>query len=175
MTSTINREAMRRGSVDLQQQALWKQQQNLEEIKLLKSTTSQAVSTQQPVSNPVEQVQKESTPPKLSKLSARKMKTANAALMAVSRFSHSVSSPTKSDIASNISPPKQLHKPEESQFWQQLKESYVKPEDKTSEIEILLQEKRHWLERIHQDNEKMAKLLDVQLISNFLLMFYTFK
>lgn len=122
---------LRRSSIDVQQQFIWKQKQNLENIKLLKETTSN-----QSPSTKIDKDDKPSNEMKAkllaSKLSARKLKFSTAFTLNSDKFVNNTIE--RNNIQSSSGSNNQ--------------DNIVKYEFKNNEVEILLQEKQHWLTRL---------------------------
>jgi len=176
--------ATRRSSVEITQLAMWKQQQNLEEIKMLKKNNT--INAKVPES-PARNSSASPSHPKLSKLSARKLKNSVNGLKSSSTAATIPAGSAGSSVYSATS------QPQPSKMMMMLNTNGIEPSngnqvhamsgtnsatnrqnDRSSvdqdnarivaelrhNIEVLLHEKHHWLTRIHEDNRKMAKMLE---------------
>jgi len=152
----------RRNSVDIKQYSIKLQQQNLDAIKSLKAssiiTTSGTASDQGIHNSPSsaqmingdrdEQVSHEVRAKLLaSKLTARKLKNMSANNGSVRERDR------KMTVTFNPTLEKDLYKPIND-------DTIIKYEYKNNDMELLLQEKLHWLTRLHDDNMKVTTLLD---------------
>ena len=160
----------RRTSMEVQQLALWKHQQNLEEIKQLKASNS--IQTSTVVLSP----SKPETLSKLSKLSARKQKNSSGEaprtpgqnLPESQQFSapdQVASNATNSTINSllqnvTIAINNTTNSTSGPGFGSGSLQAPRSEADK-SQLEALLQEKQHWLKTIHEDNGKLSSMLQV--------------
>jgi hypothetical protein len=169
MDGSMKREAMRRSSVEVQQLATWKQQQTMQEIQQLKLNSSLEIKRSV---SPVEQSKDNIKNKFLAKMSARKLKsemTQNSQPMALnfdqikhdadskeyhSKMKHSVAF----DVATPGSPPRNS-----------LETSYtfgssaLSTANQNNEVDVLMTEKRYFLSRLNDDNDKMVQLLEVKL------------
>jgi len=151
----------RRNSIDVKQYSIKLQQQNLDAIKSLKASTTAINGTASYHGNPDspslsqiggdrdEQVSHEVRAKLLaSKLTARKLKNM------VSNSNGSVrDKDRKLTVTFNPTIERDLYKPITD-------DTIIKYEYKNNDMELLLQEKLHWLTRLHEDNMKVAVLLD---------------
>jgi hypothetical protein len=151
----------RRGSVEIQQLATWKHQQNLEEIKMLKASTTGAVSA------PAAPPSAANTPSKLSKLVARIQRTSNevaspapAPEKSYAEQGSAESRPTGGRQAL-FQPPVPIIAHHENLGKLTSAATAFADAANRNDFELLLKEKQHWLRTIHEDNTKMAAMLKV--------------
>ena len=158
----------KRGSVEIQQLTMWKHQQNLEEIKMLKANSG----LQSPVAAPVNKTSLQDSQSKLSKLTARMMnKTTNEG----SKAPLSPTGQNRSTLDDTVgalpqSPGIVVHRPllpprftPNANIDILEKNKFVgAAEGEKSDLELLLREKQQWLKSIHEDNGKMATMLKVK-------------
>lgn len=160
--------ANRRGSVEQQQLTMWKHQQNLEEIKMLKANNS-IPAPQSPKANqaPVNPAFQE----KLGKLSARKYKLTGDHLRTsggsepVSRQTHKTDAESVSHFVPAVPVvqhiPLHSHANSGEHNSRQNTPRSAANANHSGEVDSLLKEKQHWLRTIHEDNAKMAQMLKV--------------
>lgn len=157
MNGALKREAMRKSSVELQQLATWKEQQTLQEIQNLKMLGN---SLNKPGKS------SESSPmSKLSKFAARKQQRADSGhQQSVSlnfdqvQHDHDYrdTKPRHVDFQANSPVPSTVNSSSP------LPPAMVMPVEQNNEVDILLQEKKYFLSRLNEDNEKMVQLLKVK-------------
>jgi hypothetical protein len=161
----------KRASVEVHQLTLWKQQQTIEEIKMLKANNAipagaKATATN---SNSKSAISGLGSPSKVSKLSARLLRGSSeipsgptSSMLKVSKDEQNASlaqQPSPSGLRPAI--------PTKSQasldILGKAKIVYNSSESEKSDIEVLLREKQLWLKLLHEDNMKMAQMLKVRL------------
>ena len=120
----------RRSSIEVQQQFIWKQKQNIENIKLLKETAANHSIVTEHDDKPSNEMKAKLL---ASKLTARKLKVTGG--FSVSNNFEKSSSIIQSSIQKPSSPISNQGTPFKYEF-------------KNNEVEILLQEKQHWLTRL---------------------------
>jgi hypothetical protein len=170
MDGSMKREAMRRNSVEVQQLATWKQQQTMQEIQQLKLNSSLEIKSSVVPNDKITDNMKNKF---LAKMSARKLKsemTQNSQPMTLnfdqikhdsdskeyhSKMKHSVAF----DVSTPGSPPRN-----------NLETSYtfgasaLSTANQNNEVDVLMTEKRYFLSRLNDDNDKMVQLLEVKYL-----------